>query len=225
MSTLEDLDDMEREGKKEEEKKDGDDGDKGNKKASGPDGDAEMKDAKEEEKEEEIIDTEILHSSTRDIQMRKRLLDNDMRIMKSEYQRLTHEQSAMKEKIKDNLDKIENNRFDFMNHGKLRELHTDTFVLQAITIPSRQRRRAPRPRRRKGSSRRGRKYRSRRNPRGQIRSHQNFDPPNHLPSPHRPRRPYKTQAWRPHRRQQRLIPRPRYFTSRIRQPSQGHGGG
>ena len=117
MSTLEDLDDMEREGKKEEDKKDGSDGDKGDEKGSGADGDAEMKDAKEEEKEEEIIDTEILHSSTRDIQMRKRLLDNDMRIMKSEFQRLTHEQAAMKEKIKDNLDKIENNRFVVVSDG------------------------------------------------------------------------------------------------------------
>lgn len=102
MSTLEDLDDMEREGKEEKKK---DEGEKDGKK-SDQDGDAEMK----EEKEEDLIDTEILHSSTRDIIMRKRLLDNDMRIMKSEYQRLTHEQGAMKEKIKDNLEKIENNR-------------------------------------------------------------------------------------------------------------------
>jgi 26S proteasome regulatory subunit T5 len=109
MSTLEDLDDMEREGKEEKKK---DEGEKDGKK-SDQDGDAEMKDAdgeKKEEKEEDLIDTEILHSSTRDIIMRKRLLDNDMRIMKSEYQRLTHEQGAMKEKIKDNLEKIENNR-------------------------------------------------------------------------------------------------------------------
>lgn len=110
MSTLEDLDDMEREGK--EEKKDEGDKDKDGQKIEQK-GDAEMKDAdgeKKEEKEEDILDSEILHSSTRDIQMRKRLLDNDMRIMKSEYQRLTHEQATMKEKIKDNLDKIENNR-------------------------------------------------------------------------------------------------------------------
>ena len=110
MSTLEDLDDMEREEK--EEKKD--DGDKDGKKPD-QDGDAEMKDAdgdkKEEEKEEDIFDPEILHSSTRDIITRRRLLENDMRIMKSEFQRLTHEQAAMKEKIKDNLDKIENNRY------------------------------------------------------------------------------------------------------------------
>lgn len=109
MSTLEDLDDMERE---EEEKKD--EGDKDGKKAD-QDGDAEMKDAgndeKGEEKEDDIFDPEILHSSTRDIITRRRLLENDMRIMKSEFQRLTHEQAAMKEKIKDNLDKIENNRW------------------------------------------------------------------------------------------------------------------
>ncbi|MCJ1282554.1 26S proteasome regulatory subunit 6A [Xylographa opegraphella] len=105
MSTLEDLDDMEREGK--EDKKD--DGQKPDQSS-----DAEMKDADGSKKvaaeEEDMIDTEILHSSTRDIQMRRRLLDNDMRIMKSEYQRLTHEQAAMKEKIKDNLEKIINNR-------------------------------------------------------------------------------------------------------------------
>lgn len=106
MSTLEDLDDMERE---EEEKKD--EGDKDGKKPD-QDGDAEMTgtDGKGEEKEDDIFDPEILHSSTRDIITRRRLLENDMRIMKSEFQRLTHEQAAMKEKIKDNLDKIENNR-------------------------------------------------------------------------------------------------------------------
>lgn len=95
-----------------EEKEKKDEGEKDGKKPD-QDGDAEMKDAdgeKKESKEDDIIDAEILHSSTRDITMRRRLLDNDMRIMKSEFQRLTHEQAAMKEKIKDNLDKIENNR-------------------------------------------------------------------------------------------------------------------
>ncbi|EMC92906.1 hypothetical protein BAUCODRAFT_151299 [Baudoinia panamericana UAMH 10762] len=107
MSTLEDLDDMEQEGKKD------DQGDKDKKpQQNGADGDAEMKDAekKEEEKEEDMIDFEILNSSTRDIVARRRLLENDMRIMKSEFQRLTHEKQAMHEKIKDNIDKIDNNR-------------------------------------------------------------------------------------------------------------------
>lgn len=105
MSTLEDLEDLEREQK--EEKKD--DGDKNKK----PDqnGDAEMKDAEPEEKEEDPIDEEIYSLSTQDILTRKRLLDNDSRIMKSEFQRLSHEKATMGEKIKDNLEKIENNRY------------------------------------------------------------------------------------------------------------------
>jgi 26S proteasome regulatory subunit T5 len=105
MASLEDLDDLERENKddkKEESNKD---------KKIDENGDAEMKDAeKKEEEEEEIIDDEILSLSTRDIIARRRLLENDARIMKSEFQRLTHEKNAMNEKIKDNLDKIENNR-------------------------------------------------------------------------------------------------------------------
>ena len=68
------------------------------------------------------MDREILNSSTDDIVNRTRLLENeikvhsmpafeaDQKIMKSETQRLTHEQAHMTEKIKDNADKIENNR-------------------------------------------------------------------------------------------------------------------
>lgn len=106
MSTLEDLDDLEREQKEEkrDEKKDGEDGKDGKK----ADGDADMQDA---EPEEEVLDDEILNLGTRDIVARKRLLENDMRIMKSEFQRLSHEKASMNEKIKDNLDKIENNRY------------------------------------------------------------------------------------------------------------------
>lgn len=109
MSTLEDLDDLERDGKKD------DQGDKDKK--SNQSGDAEMKDAVDEKKEDEemeeeesLIDPEILNSSTRDIVARRRLIENDTRIMRSEYNRLTHEKQAMQEKIKDNLDKIDNNR-------------------------------------------------------------------------------------------------------------------
>ena len=107
MSTLEDLDDLEREDKNQ--KKDQDEGDR---KKADKEGDAEMKDASQKQDEEEdIFDEEILRSSTRDIINRRKLLENDMRIMKSEFQRLTHEQNTMKEKIKDNQDKIENNRY------------------------------------------------------------------------------------------------------------------
>lgn len=108
MSTLEDLDDLEREEK--EDKKDEKKKEEGGKEGKKADGDAEMKDAAEEEKED-VLDEEILNSSTRDIMARRRLLENDTRIMKSEFQRLTHEKTSMHEKIKENLDKIENNRY------------------------------------------------------------------------------------------------------------------
>ena len=106
MSTLEDLDDMERDEKEQKKDKDSDE------KKPSANGDADMKDAESEKKDEEDdqIDMEILHSSTRDIINRRRLLENEMKILKSEFQRLTHEQNTMKDKIKDNLDKIENNR-------------------------------------------------------------------------------------------------------------------
>lgn len=103
MSTLEELDDLDRRDKEEKKR---DDGDQDKKKPS--DGDAEMKDAAEEQ--DDILDEEILGLSTQDILTRKRLLENDSRIMRSEFSRLSHEKAAMAEKIKDNVDKIANNR-------------------------------------------------------------------------------------------------------------------
>jgi 26S proteasome regulatory subunit T5 len=98
MATLEDLEDLEREGKENQ------------------NGDAEMKDAdatdKKEEKDEDLIDPEILHASTQDINNRRRLLENELRIMKGEHNRLTHEKATMQEKTKENMEKIENNRYD-----------------------------------------------------------------------------------------------------------------
>ena len=104
MSTLEDLDDLERE---ERDKKESGDG-----AGKRPDGDedAEMKDAEKKEEQEELLDEEILASSTADIVKRRRMLENELRIMKSEYQRLMHEQSMMQEKVKDNVEKVENNK-------------------------------------------------------------------------------------------------------------------
>ena len=129
MSTLEDLDDLEREQK--EDKKD--EGDK--EKKPDQNGDAEMKDAEPEEKEEDPIDEEIYNLSTQDILTRKRLLENDSRIMKSEFQRLSHEKATMGEKIKDNLEKIENNRYPYIHLFKSCYRLT---CCQTITISRRQ---------------------------------------------------------------------------------------
>lgn len=111
MSTLEDLDDMERENKD-------DKNDEGDKDKKAPSDDAEMKDAAEEKtkEEESPFDEEILSLNTADIVSRRRLLENDARIMKSEFQRLTHEKASMGDKIKENLEKIENNRYVGRQH-------------------------------------------------------------------------------------------------------------
>ncbi|KAG0638881.1 P-loop containing nucleoside triphosphate hydrolase protein [Tuber brumale] len=99
MASLEDLDDLERER----------DQDKRTAKDKGDsDGDAKM--SVDGDKDDDEIDPEVLNGSTTDIIYRKRLLENDLRVMRQEFQRLTHEKSNTKEKIKDNLDKIENNR-------------------------------------------------------------------------------------------------------------------
>jgi 26S proteasome regulatory subunit T5 len=112
MSTLEDLEDLEREEKEEKKNNDGDKDRKRNQKGEGDEnGDAEMKDAEAEPEEEDPIFDEIETLSTQDIITRRRLLENDSRIMKSEFQRLSHEKATMNEKIKDNKDKIENNRY------------------------------------------------------------------------------------------------------------------
>lgn len=53
---------------------------------------------------------EILGMSTDDIITRNRLLENEIRIMKSEILRLQHEASSMKERLQDNLEKIKLNK-------------------------------------------------------------------------------------------------------------------
>lgn len=62
---------------------------------------------------EEVIDEGILNASTSDIITRRKLLENQIRIMRSEFQRLSHDKTTMNEKIKDNKEKIENNRYEF----------------------------------------------------------------------------------------------------------------
>ncbi|AJU10139.1 Rpt5p [Saccharomyces cerevisiae YJM1463] len=56
------------------------------------------------------LDLEILNLSTQELQTRAKLLDNEIRIFRSELQRLSHENNVMLEKIKDNKEKIKNNR-------------------------------------------------------------------------------------------------------------------
>jgi 26S proteasome regulatory subunit T5 len=52
------------------------------------------------------IEEELLRLSTDEILSRTKLLENDIKIMKSEISRISHEQNTMKEKVKENTDKI-----------------------------------------------------------------------------------------------------------------------
>ncbi|CAD7926985.1 unnamed protein product [Amoebophrya sp. A25] len=58
----------------------------------------------------EIVDDDIKKCSPDEIKQRMRLLDNDIRVMKSESQRLNHELATITEKTKDNKEKIKLNR-------------------------------------------------------------------------------------------------------------------
>ncbi|MGH0180934.1 UNVERIFIED_CONTAM: hypothetical protein FKN15_005593 [Acipenser sinensis] len=59
---------------------------------------------------EDGIGEEVLKMSTEEIIQRTRLLDSEIKIMKSEVLRVTHELQAMKDKIKENMEKIKVNK-------------------------------------------------------------------------------------------------------------------
>lgn len=60
--------------------------------------------------EDDILTDDLKKASADEISQRIRLLDNDVRIMKSEQQRLHHELKSIEEKTKDNKEKIKLNR-------------------------------------------------------------------------------------------------------------------
>ena len=59
-----------------------------------------------EEEEEDDVMKEVSKMSTDEVVARTRLLDNDIRIMKSEIVRISHEKQAQEDKIKENTEKI-----------------------------------------------------------------------------------------------------------------------
>ncbi|GFO44804.1 26S protease regulatory subunit 6a [Plakobranchus ocellatus] len=59
---------------------------------------------------EESVGEEVLRMPTDEIVGRTRLLDNEIKIMKSEIMRISHELQAQKEKIKENTEKIKVNK-------------------------------------------------------------------------------------------------------------------
>jgi len=70
----------------------------------------EKKPEKMETDEEEELDAEIMRMSADDIRSRTQLLDNEIRIMRSEVQRINHSSQTLKEKIKENNERIKINK-------------------------------------------------------------------------------------------------------------------
>merc|ERR1712025_1050380 len=60
--------------------------------------------------EEDILGEDILKMSVNEINSRAKLLDNEIKIMKSETMRINHELQTQKEKIKENTEKIKVNK-------------------------------------------------------------------------------------------------------------------
>lgn len=60
--------------------------------------------------EQDSFESEILTMSTDEIKQRVRLLDNEIRIMRSDISRIKHESNTQKDHIKDNKEKIKLNR-------------------------------------------------------------------------------------------------------------------
>ena len=57
-----------------------------------------------------VMDAEILSMNNDELTQRIRLLDNDIRIMRSDVQRITHESSNQKQRIKENNEKVKLNK-------------------------------------------------------------------------------------------------------------------
>ena len=64
----------------------------------------------DESKEAEIEDDETRHMSIGELRQRIHLLNNDIRIMKSDVQRITHESRAQRDRIRDNQEKVKLNK-------------------------------------------------------------------------------------------------------------------
>ncbi|CAM9247363.1 unnamed protein product [Chrysoparadoxa australica] len=60
--------------------------------------------------EQDQLDAEILRMGSDELSQRMRLLDNEIRIMRSDIERIRHESTSQKDKIKENLEKIKLNK-------------------------------------------------------------------------------------------------------------------
>ena len=60
--------------------------------------------------QEELEDDDTRHMSISELRQRIHLLNNDIRIMKSDFQRIAHEERGQRERINDNIEKVKVNK-------------------------------------------------------------------------------------------------------------------
>lgn len=80
-------------------------------------GDGGNEEAKEEAKEEapqeeevEVEDDETRHMTVGELRQRMHLIQNDIRVMKSDVQRITHDSRSQRERIRENQEKVKLNK-------------------------------------------------------------------------------------------------------------------
>ena len=62
------------------------------------------------DEDENMLDDETRHMSTAELKQRIHLLDNDIRIMRSDVQRIAHESRGQNERIRENVEKVKLNK-------------------------------------------------------------------------------------------------------------------
>jgi 26S proteasome regulatory subunit T5 len=76
----------------------------------GDGGNEESKEETKEDPQEEIEDEETRHMAVGELQQRIHLINNDIRVMKSDVQRITHESRGQRDRIRENQEKVKINK-------------------------------------------------------------------------------------------------------------------
>lgn len=83
---------------------------------------------------EEGLDPEILLMSNEELRQRIRLLDNDIRIMRSDIQRINHESNSQRERIKENNEKVKLNKQLPYLVGNVVEVRDDSRIRSLLLL-------------------------------------------------------------------------------------------
>lgn len=71
---------------------------------------AQAQQSEDDDEEEGILNDETMAMSTTELRQRIRLLDNDIRVMRSDVQRIAHESRGQRDRIRENVEKVKLNK-------------------------------------------------------------------------------------------------------------------